>query len=230
MSVINSLPMFVVGIDSSLTIVLKLFLAALCGIIIGYDREISGKPAGIRTQMLVCLGSALMASISVDIAVVLTEEEVASKLYNLDPSRLMAQVISGVGFLGAGVILKNGSKIQGVTTAATIWIAAAIGIAIGAGFFLPAGIATILVLLLNPLARLQYKYGLKGDFYTIKVNLKDQKTVESITEEIGIEIKQRSVTRGSIVFTIHSSNQKNKLLIDKLTKKKSAFELKITQD
>lgn len=222
--------MFTAGFETDFAIAIKLLFAAFCGVVIGYDREVSGKPAGIRTQMLVCLGSALMASVSVDIARVLTAEEVASKLYNLDPSRLMAQIISGIGFLGAGVILKNGSKIQGVTTAATIWITAAIGIAIGANFFLPAGITTILVLLLNPLARLQYKYGLKGDFYTLNVKLNDQKIVEKIVEDTGVEIKQRSVAQRSIVFVVHSSNQKNELLIDKLARKKIAFDLKIALD
>ncbi len=222
--------MFTGGLDSNLSIVVKLVLSAICGIIIGYDREISGKPAGLRTQMLVCLGSTLMASVSVDIALVLTAEQISSRLYNLDPSRLMAQVISGIGFLGAGVIIKNGSKIQGVTTAATIWMTAAIGISIGAGFFFPAVVATVLVLLLNPLAKLQYKYGLKGDFYIVKIKLKDQDFVEEAFEQNSIDIRQRSVAGKTIIFTVHSSQQKNSALIDKLKKKKLPFDLKITMD
>lgn len=222
--------MFTIGLDSNLSITVKLVLSAILGIIIGYDREKSGKPAGIRTQMLVCVGSALLSAVSVDMIQVIGVGEAATSLYRLDPARLMAQIISGIGFLGAGVIIKNGNKIQGVTTAATIWITAAVGIAIGAGFFLPAGVSTVLVLLLNPLARLQYKYGLKGDFYIIKTKLKHQNMVEKILEKSSVDVRQRSVEDGHVVFVVHSSNQKNSLLIDSFKNKKIPFELKITFD
>lgn len=222
--------MFALGIDTNLTVTTKLILAALLGIIIGFDREKSGKPAGIRTQMLVCLGSALLSAISVDMISVIDVSDPVSSLYRLDPARLMAQIISGIGFLGAGVILKNGNKIQGVTTAATIWITAAVGIAVGAGFFLPAGVATFLVLLLNPLARLQYKYGLKGDFYLLSVKIKNQKVLEKMFDEKSVDVRERSVVNGQIVFLIHSSKQKNLLVIKYLEKKNIPFELKISID
>lgn len=222
--------MFNVGIDSNISVTLKLLLAAVLGIIIGLDREKSGKPAGIRTQMLVCVGSALLAAISVDLIQVVNVGDAATSVYRIDPARLMAQIVSGVGFLGAGVILKNGNKIQGVTTAATIWITAAIGISIGAGFLIPAGVSTVLVLLLNPLAKLQYKYGLKGDFYVAKTKLKYQNVVEGIFGKNYVDVRQRSVFGKSIRFIIHSSEQKNALIIEDLKKKKIPFEFKISMD
>lgn len=222
--------MFILGLDSNLTITIKLILSAILGIIIGFDRERSGKPAGIRTQMLVCVGSALLASVSVDLGLVVNNLNGAPGLYRLDPARLMAQVVSGIGFLGAGVIIKNGNKIQGVTTAATIWITAAIGIAIGAGFFLPAGVSTILVLLLDPLAKLQYKFGLKGNFYTIKLKLKYQDELEDVLDKNFIDIRQRSVSGGFVIILIHSSKQKNIKIIENLKKKRVPFEFKISVD
>lgn len=222
--------MFTIGFDTNLAITLKIAFSAILGIIIGFDREKSGKPAGIRTQMLVCVGSALLSAISVDMIQVVNVGDIASSLYRIDPARLMAQIISGIGFLGAGVIIKNGSKIQGVTTAATIWMTAAVGIAVGAGFYLPAGVSTVLVLLLNPLAKLQYKFGLKGDFYNLKSKLKYQDSIESILDRNNIDIRERSVIDGSVIILIHSSKQKNLKVLDDLKKKKVPFELKISID
>lgn len=218
------------GFDANLSVTIKLIVSALLGIIIGFDREKSGKPAGIRTQMLVCVGSALISAVSVDLIQVVSVGDAATSVYRLDPARLMAQIVSGIGFLGAGVILKNGNKIQGVTTAATIWITAAIGIAIGAGFYIPAGVSTILVLLLNPLARLQYKYGLKGDFYAAKIKLRHQEALEKILDRNSVDVRQRSVKNGDIIFLIHSSKQKNIKIIEGLKKKKIPFEFNITFD
>lgn len=116
---------------------LKIFLAMLLGGIIGIEREIGNRPAGFRTHTLVCMGSAL---------VMLTSDYMLKAYSNIsipDPARLGAQVISGIGFLGAGTILKDGSRVRGLTTAASIWIVACIGIAIGVGFYWGAIIASV---------------------------------------------------------------------------------------
>ncbi|MGE5327936.1 MAG: MgtC/SapB family protein [Deltaproteobacteria bacterium] len=107
----------------------KLLIACLLGGLVGYQRESSHRPAGLRTHILVCVGSAL---------VMITSEyifDVYRGVTNLDPARLGAQVISGIGFLGAGTILRDGSTIKGLTTAAGLWAVSCIGIAIGAGFY-----------------------------------------------------------------------------------------------
>lgn len=116
---------------------LKIFLAMLLGGIIGIEREIGNRPAGFRTHTLVCMGSAL---------VMLTSDYMLKAYSNIstpDPARLGAQVISGIGFLGAGTILKDGSRVRGLTTAASIWVVACIGIAIGVGFYWGAIIASV---------------------------------------------------------------------------------------
>lgn len=100
----------------------KIIIATICGIIIGYDREIKQKVAGIRTNILICVGCTILTAVSF---------ELAKYNVHIDPTRIIGQIITGVGFLGAGVIMKNDDKIIGVTTAAFIWIASAIGILVG---------------------------------------------------------------------------------------------------
>ncbi len=106
----------------------KVLFAVLCGGIIGLERELKNKPAGIKTNILICLGSALFTSVSVLLSLAHSESG-----YFGDPSRIAAQIVSGVGFLGGGTIIQARGTILGLTTAATIWVVSAIGIAIGIG-------------------------------------------------------------------------------------------------
>lgn len=206
-----------------LKIIERVAISFIIGVAIGFDRERSGKAAGIRTQMLVCVGSALMASISVFLG-----HKYGSTV--ADPARLMAQVVTGVGFLGAGVILKNGNKVLGVTTAATIWTTAALGIAVGAGFFIPAIFTTFLVLLLNPIAYFQYKYGLKGNYYVLRVALKDERKLEKILAEMRSDVRKREVKNKFVLATIVSSQQRNDLLREKLRKARVGYELDFSDE
>jgi putative Mg2+ transporter-C (MgtC) family protein len=116
-------------------ITLQLILACVLGGIIGWEREQHRRPAGLRTHMLICLGAALMTILS------------KSMGGNGDPGRIAAQIVSGVGFIGAGTILRQGNAIRGLTTAASLWSVAAIGMAIGFGqpFYMVAVIATVIV-------------------------------------------------------------------------------------
>lgn len=117
---------------------LRLFLACVFGGIVGYQRERHGSPAGFRTHILVSLGAALIMTLSMygflEFATV-----------NKDPARLAAQVVSGIGFLGAGTILRDKTSIKGLTTAASLWVVSAIGLAVGAGFYFSSMLATFLV-------------------------------------------------------------------------------------
>jgi putative Mg2+ transporter-C (MgtC) family protein len=99
----------------------KVLIATICGLIIGYDREIKQKVAGIRTNILICVGCTILTSISFYLA---------KDNPNIDPTRIIGQIITGIGFLGAGVIMKHDDKIIGVTTAAFIWVVSSIGILI----------------------------------------------------------------------------------------------------
>ena len=125
-----------------LEMVLRLLLAAALGAIIGYQRERAGKPAGLRTHILICVGAAIFTIAS---------------LYGFgagaDPARVAAGIVAGIGFLGAGAIIRTGEGIvAGLTTAATIWVVAGIGLAVGAGLYLVSAVATgvILIVLFLP--------------------------------------------------------------------------------
>lgn len=117
----------------------RLVLACVLGGIVGYERERGNRPAGFRTHILVCVGSAL---------VMITSEYMFNVFYgktDMDPARLGAQVISGIGFLGAGTIVREGFNVKGLTTAASLWAVACVGLAAGIGFYEGAIITTILI-------------------------------------------------------------------------------------
>lgn len=120
-----------------LTMLAKLLLAALAGGILGIEREKHGRPAGLRTHLLVSLGSCLMMIIS-EAFFLKYGAEGAESAVRLDPSRTAAQIIAGIGFLGAGVIIKEGINVRGLTTAASLWVVAGMGMAFGMGLWLPA--------------------------------------------------------------------------------------------
>lgn len=133
---------------------IRMLAALVLGGLIGIEREFGGHSAGFRTHILVCLGSAVIALLSIyGFAEFASEPNV-----RLDPARLAAQVISGIGFLGAGTIMRTGISVSGLTTAASLWVSAAIGLSIGAGFYYVAAISTLLVVMslfaLNKLERL----------------------------------------------------------------------------
>lgn len=123
-------------------LLLRMVLAAVLGGLVGLEREWHNHAAGFRTHILVCLGSALIMLLSI----YGFSEFVNEPNVRIDPARLAAQVISGIGFLGAGAILRNGSAISGLTTAASVWVVAAIGLCVGAGFLYPAVFCTLMVL------------------------------------------------------------------------------------
>jgi putative Mg2+ transporter-C (MgtC) family protein len=130
--------------------IIRLLLATLLGGIIGFERQHRKKTAGLRTHILVSLGACLVAIISVN-----TYGSVQG-FTNADPARLAAQVVSGIGFLGAGTIMKEGPTIKGLTTAASLWVVASVGLAIGMGYLVGGIVTSIIVILaLDVLPRLE---------------------------------------------------------------------------
>src|SRR5882724_13361792 len=127
-----------------IVIALKLLLAMLCGGAIGFERELSRKAAGLRTNVLICIGAALYMIVS---------RHIGGGAPYTDPARLAAQVVTGIGFLGAGVILQARGSIHGLTTAATIFVVGAIGISAGAGLFSLAAFSTGLIIVVLVLLR-----------------------------------------------------------------------------
>src|SRR5689334_19806728 len=130
-------------------ILLRLTVAAALGGSIGLERELRERQAGLRTHLVVCVGSALFTLVS---AYAFTSPRV-------DPTRIAAQIVSGIGFLGAGAIIRQGLSVRGLTTAATLWLVAAIGMAAGAGYWEGALVATFgAIITLGPLRVLAYRF------------------------------------------------------------------------
>ena len=113
--------------------ILRLILAVILGMIVGFERELAHKPAGLRTHMLVCLGSCLFTVISLEFAV--------------DPARIASGIVAGIGFIGAGAIIAEPDRVVGITTAASLWMTAAIGLTIGVGNYVLAAVAVLLAVL-----------------------------------------------------------------------------------
>lgn len=125
-------------IDKVLEYTLRLALALISGLVIGFNREKLQRPAGLRTHALISVGSAFFTILST---------EYFGVLLGGDPGRLTAQIIAGIGFLGAGTIVKRGFSVTGLTTAATLWVSASIGVGFGVGEFFLGGFMTVVVLL-----------------------------------------------------------------------------------
>lgn len=131
-------------LDVDLHIFIKLGISAILGMIIGLEREFRNKPLGLKTSLVICVSSCLLTIVSIESA----NKFAIAGLHVMDPMRLAAQVVSGIGFLGAGVILrKHNDVIVGLTTAALIWGASGLGIAVGAGFFAEAVFGLILIMM-----------------------------------------------------------------------------------
>lgn len=163
----------------------RLLLAAVLGGAIGLEREVSGKPAGFRTNLLICVGAALLTELSRSIS--------AGQGYNADPGRIAAQIVSGIGFLGAGTILQARGHILGLTTAATLWVVAAIGMATGAGAYVEAVGTTILVIAaLLVLRRVETHLLRRGGAYTLQVTLASDsdsiKELENTLTSAGLDV------------------------------------------
>ena len=136
---------------------LGMFMAVVFGALIGTERQLSGKAAGLRTNILICLGAAVYTIIS---------REMGGQ--SDSSTRIAAQIVTGIGFLGAGAIIQDRGGVHGLTTAATIWLVASIGMACGAGFYVLASVATVFAIIvlfaLAPLDKWLTKFGKKHDF------------------------------------------------------------------
>jgi putative Mg2+ transporter-C (MgtC) family protein len=117
--------------------IVSMLTAVLLGALIGLERELSRKPLGLRTNILICLGASIFTIASIQMGLT----------FGGAPERIAAQIVGGVGFLGAGAIIRDRGSVQGATTAATIWLVASLGVACGAGFFVIAAVGTVLTLL-----------------------------------------------------------------------------------
>lgn len=170
----------------------KIGLAALLGGVIGAERERTGKWAGLRTHMLIAVGSALLTDISVQVGVRYAQGSAA-----WDPGRIAAQIVTGVGFIGAGTIIQSRGAVHGLTTAAGLWVASAIGIAAGGGFYAEAILTSLTLLLILTVLR-PVEALLHGGMQHVVLHLgRDQKLSRllEILEEAEIRTEKISVSQ-----------------------------------
>lgn len=199
-AVLNDINGLTTGSDelSIMVVIFRILLATLLGGIIGMERSRHGRDAGLRTHIFICLGSAMTALIGVYCHDILN--------YTTDPLRISAQVVSGIGFLGAGTILvKNTSKVTGLTTAAGMWATAAIGIATGVGFYEASVLCAILCVLTAALfTRLEIK---RKDNHQLYIEIDNASETNRIIDEINsisankaeiIALASRSGTEGHL--------------------------------
>jgi len=192
-------------------VLLRLALAGALGGVIGAERELRDREAGLRTHMLVAMGAALFTLVSAHAWGEWTFSQRSGVVF--DPTRIAAQVVSGIGFLGAGAIIRQGVSVRGLTTAATLWAVAAIGLASGVGYYSAAVITTLLVVIaLGPLRvaahRLVGRYK-PSDAGQLAVELRGEATAAPVVaqlEEAGVEIERLTVDdaddRRRVVFDV----------------------------
>jgi putative Mg2+ transporter-C (MgtC) family protein len=169
----------------------KLLAAVIAGAVIGLERETHDKPAGFRTNILICLGAALFTVVSV---------RMADGTANVDRTRIAAQIVTGVGFLGAGAIIQFRGNVIGLTTAATIWLVASVGMAFGAGQFLLGSVTTILATaVLFGLESVEVRIAHWRTVATFELELSASEdapdVVPRVVREAGVRIKYWSVSR-----------------------------------
>ena len=195
----------------------RLALAALLGAIIGLERELKRKPAGLRTNIFICFGSAMFTILSAELA----------KDFGIgDRTRIAAQIIPGIGFIGAGSILHDKGGVSGLTTAATIFVVASIGMAAGGGLYVLAIFATMLIYLaLHLLGILERRLNLKPltmNYTVISVKTADDLVaqVNSILEDQGKEMQamhlSRSGEKEKLVFRVDGTRHEHTLLMNQL--------------
>lgn len=182
--------------ENFLTIVMRLFIALLLSGMIGFERELNNHSAGFRTHILVGVGASLMMLLSL---FGFTEFIGLDETIRFDPSRIPSYVISGIGFLGAGTIIVYGGTIRGLTTAASIWAVAGIGLVVGAGMYGPAIVATLIILIsLVVLNKLENIVPSKRRFTTLEIvaneNLQIYQLVE-ILEKYGLKLTRVEVEK-----------------------------------
>ena len=180
-------------------VVLRILFAAAMGGIIGIEREYRDKSAGFRTMILISVGAALFTTISFSIS---------EQLNDVDPARIISYIISGIGFLGAGVIIKDGNSVKGLTTASTIWLSAALGMGAGAGFFtITLFSAFIILFVLIVLPPIEHWIDNRHEFRLYELELKNREDIVEVInafESNGLRVfkNQQHKTQQSVKLDI----------------------------
>ena len=179
---------------TSLSVMLRMVLAVLCGGAIGVEREFKRRPAGFRTHILICLGAAMTTLTSQYLSLVMH--------YDTDIARLGAQVVAGIGFIGAGtIIVTKRQRVKGLTTAAGLWTVAIVGLALGGGFYEGAIMVTVLVLVAELFfSKIEYLLLNSAPEINLYVEYADMPSLERILKrfrELGIKVLNMEITRSA---------------------------------
>jgi len=188
----------------------QLVLAMLLGGAIGLEREISGKPAGLRTNILICMGATLFTALSVQLS-----------LGRGDPARIAAQILPGIGFIGAGSILHARGAVTGLTSAATIWVVAAIGMALGGHAYVEAlGTALLVIVVLQGLGWIERAVGRTSTHSHLTVHARPEATAVNDLEELvrrtGLEIESTASRRENVDLVVEFDLRGPKRLHDQV--------------
>ena len=187
------------------SVILRIVLAVICGGIIGIERETKRRPAGYRTHTLVCLGAAMT---------MLTSQYLMTAGWTTDPARLGAQVVAGIGFIGAGtIIVTRRRQVKGLTTAAGLWVSAIIGLAVGVGYYEAAILTTVFVILAETvLSKLEWHISSKAKKLNLYIEYTDRECIGEVAEIIkrsgagimDIELTQTQKNDGVVMNAIFS--------------------------
>ncbi|HPX65885.1 MAG TPA: MgtC/SapB family protein [Anaerolineaceae bacterium] len=214
-----------------LDILLRLGLALILGGVVGFERERDSQPAGLRTHMILVLGACLAAIIS---------EEMGAR-FGSDPTRLAAQVISGIGFLGAGAILRFGFNIKGLTTATTLWTMAIVGLAVGFGYYLLAALTTVFMIIILTIMNVIEKKFVRINLIrniVVDVDYQDgiirtvRKAISNIAEKVVSFSVRKSVRSSRLRLTIVAQFRRSESvedLVELLSKIEGLRSIKIDQ-
>jgi len=228
---------------STMDIVLRIFLAIILGGFIGFEREMNNRPAGFVTHTLVCVGACVVSLIQLhmveDTIKLIVENPVLANAIKTDLGRVVAQVVTGVGFLGAGTIFMDKGSVKGLTTATTIWVVACIGLAVGLGYYQMAVIATggvgFVVIALR-----QFEHRALNRKYAMKITITTNREKEDFVSELTAyfkskrvqvrDIQIRTLTDNEItyVFKIYTGfYRKQHKIVEGLAEKKNVIKIKV---
>jgi putative Mg2+ transporter-C (MgtC) family protein len=213
--------------DLTPTILLRLVMASVLGGLVGLERELHGKPAGLRTNMFICAGSALFTLLS----------EMLGERFGGDATRIASQLIPGIGFIGAGSIIRSRGSVHGLTTAATIFVLASIGMAVGAGFYWTGVFAAVMmVLALAVLGWMEKKLALKRELRHYLVCGAEMEpltaAVMDVAREQRLTIHRLSSRRRDndfeLSFEADTSSEQNTAIVARLTEKRLTCDVTLT--
>ncbi len=201
-----------------LAIVVKLLLAAVAGGLVGLEREKRGRPAGLRTNLLVAVGACTVMIISEAFLLKYGARD-AQSILRVDPSRTAAQIVTGIGFLGAGVIIKDGATVRGLTTAAGLWVVAGLGMAFGMGFFI-LGAASTAIVLISLLILKKFDAMIQQDRY-LHVSVTARRR-DSLVGDLRGAIREKGLALSHVGFRVDL--EKDELLVRMVVRKQGRMD------